>query len=164
MTAFSRQVTVPNPNIVTDALGTVGQGLTAATDIGKAVALAAASCTLATGGQEIYGFITSIEPATINDGYAYGGVLVNGRQVAVVGANQGGTAMAVGDLVVADTQTAAGDAGAFQSWAAPGTVPSTPTGPTARVKTGTPTSCFWKCIRLIEGSGVAGKKVLLERI
>lgn len=167
MTTFAFDVTVPAQEIISTALGT-GSGNTFQSpyDIGKPVTLAAANNhVLAAASAEIDGFVTSIEPSTVNGGYSFGGILVEGRILAVVGANQGATPMAVGDYVVADVQDALGTAvSSTGSWTNyPGSAPSTPTGPTAKVKTGAPTKKFWRCIRKVSGTGAAGSVVLLER-
>jgi hypothetical protein len=175
MTDFAFGVTVPAQEINSSALGTgSGNIFQSPYDVGKAVNLGTAqNHILAVAGSDIDGFVTSVEAFTVNGGSSFGGVLVEGRILAVVGANQGGTAMAVGNYVVADTQLALGTVGANQTWTAPGTAPSSPTGPTAQVKTGvagvagtsfsTPLRKFWRCIRIVSGAGAAGSVVLLER-
>ena len=76
-------------------------------DIGKPVVLNGNYCTLATSGQQIYGFIESVEAGT-SSGYAVGGVLADpGLEVLAV--DEVGN-LAVGDLVVAGTPTALGTA------------------------------------------------------
>jgi hypothetical protein len=166
MTAFAFQETVPGDTNISSALGTgSGNTFSAAADIGKAVVLAAANNhVLASAGNEIDGFVNSVEPFTVNGGYSFGAVKTKGRIKAVVGANQGATPMAAGDYVVADAQLALGTVGDNQQWANyPGTAPSTPTGPTAQVNTGAPTKKLWRCISVISGTGAAGSVVLLER-
>lgn len=165
MTAFAFGVTVPANEIISSALGTgSGNTYTSPADVGKAVILSTANNhILATAGADIDGFVNSVEPYTVNGGYSFGGILVEGRILAVVGANQGATPMAVGDYVVADTQLALGTVGSNQAWTAPGTAPSTPTGPTAQVKTGSPAKKFWRCISKVSGTGAAGSVVVLER-
>jgi hypothetical protein len=163
MTTFTRSVTVPNQEIISDALGSGSDTWLSSADVGKAVKLDTASHILAVVGLDIDGFVNSLSPFKVNDGHAFGGILTKGRIQAVVGATQGGTAMAVGDYVVADTQLALGTVGTNQQWAnPPGTLPSNPTGPTAQVKTGTPARKFWRCIARY-GDGTAGTTVLLER-
>lgn len=165
MTAFVFTELTPAQCIQSTALGT-GSGNTFASpyDIGKPVTLAAANNhVLAAANAEIAGFVNTIEPFTVNNGYSFGGILVEGRIEALVGPNQGATPMAVGDYVVADTQLALGTGTPVPQWTPPGTAPSTPTGPTARVKTGTPSKKLWQCIRIISGTGVAGDRILLER-
>jgi len=166
MTTFAFKVTVPANEIISSALGTgVGNKFQSPYDIGKAVTLAGENNhVLAAAGADIDGFVHSVEPITVNGGFSFGGVLVEGRIEVVVGANQGATPMAAGDYVVADAQLALGTVGDHQSWTPPGTSPSSPTGPTAQVKTGTPTHKFWRCIRVVSGTGAAGSVVLLERV
>ncbi len=145
MTDFAFTELVPNKAEST-ALGATATNEFSTTDVGKAVKLSTAdNHILATNGDEIGGFVNSVEPFTVNDGYSFGGIQKEGRKEAVVGANQVGT-MAIDDLVVADTQVALGTAGA------------------PKVKTGTPTRFLWRCIKIISGTGVAGDTVLLERI
>lgn len=116
-------------------------------DIGKALKIAASNnMVLCATTNEIAGFLVSTEPTTYNSGFAFGTVQRRGRVEAKVGANQGATAMAVGDLLVADTQAAIDTAGG------------------AKVITGTPSTNKWQCIRIISGTGVAGDSVLIERV
>lgn len=166
MSTFVFDVTAPTPQVISSALGTGGSNLfSSPADIGKPVVLAAANNhVLASAGNEIAGFVNSVESFTVNGGYSFGGITVKGRVKAVIGPNQGGTNAAVGDYVVADTQNALGTVGAYQGWSAPGTAPSTPTGPTALVKTGAPTKKLWQIIRIVSGAGAAGSVVILERI
>lgn len=96
-------------------------------------------------GDEIEGFLETVEPFTVNQGYSFGTVRRKLRVFAKVGANQGATAMDVLDLVVADVQSADGVGDNY-----------------AKVKTGTPTKFLWRVIAR-EGNGTAGTIVLLER-
>jgi hypothetical protein len=145
--AFTELVHDPLARIESAALGASTSTPLTDKDKGKCVKMGTAqNYIVCTGGNEIEGFLNSVEPWTVNGGYGFGSVLRSGRVSAVVGANQGATAMAVGDLVVADTQAAVGTAGA------------------AAVKTGTPATYKWRCIRIVSGTGVAGDAVLLERI
>jgi hypothetical protein len=74
-------------------------------DIGKPVVLYGDRVRAAVSGQEIYGFIESVEAAT-QGGYGVGGVLCDvGQDVLAV--DQAGD-LVVGDLVVAGTATAVG--------------------------------------------------------
>ena len=114
-------------------------------DIGKAVKLGEdQNYVLCEANDEIEGFINAVSPQTVNDGFSFGGIQRRKRIMAQVGANQGGTAMAVGDFVVADAQIAFGTKGV------------------AQVKTGTPTMYLWRVLR-VDGAGAAGDMVLLER-
>lgn len=96
-------------------------------------------------GQELEGFIDSVEAAT-SGGFSFGGVARGNRGLRVeaqVGANQGATAMKVGDHVVADVQAAVG-------------VKSLPL-----VKTGAPETHKYRVMN-VRGTGVAGDLVVLE--
>lgn len=163
--SFKFGVKVPAQEIVDTALGDGVTAFSSPNDIGKAVVLGSAhNHVLASAGNDIDGFVNSVEPFMVNGGYSFGGILVEGRVEAVVGANQGATPMAAGDYVVADAQLALGTVGDNQQWTTyPGTPPSNPTGPTAQVKTGAPTNKFWRCIAVLSGTGAAGSVVLLER-
>lgn len=166
MATFKPLVTVPAPTVISTPLGDGEDVYKSQSEIGKAVKLGTGAYThvLATNEDEIDGFITSINPETVNGGYSFGGVQLDGRVEAIVGPNQGATDMAIGDYVLADDQFALGSVGGAQNWTNyPGTAPSTPTGPTARVITGTPTKRFWRCIYIVSGEGGAGSVVLLER-
>jgi hypothetical protein len=147
MTTFVFTELVPTEKVLSAALGPNTNTKFADADVGKAVKLGSANnYVLVEAGDEIEGFVTSIEPFTVNNGFSFGGVVVSGRVTAEVGANQGATPMAVGDYVVADAPVALGTAGK------------------AQVKTGTPTKFLWRCIRVVSGTGAAGSMVLLERI
>ena len=115
-------------------------------DVGKIVKLSTANnYILATAGDEIEGFVSSVEPETFNSGFSFGGVQRSGRKVVEVGSTEAGT-VTPGELVVTDTQAALGTAGYPQ------------------VQSGTPTSFLWRCIRIISGTGASGDKILIERI
>lgn len=147
MTTFVFTELVPTEKVLSAALGPNSSTKFADADVGKAVKLGSANnYVLVEADDEIEGFVTSIEPFTVNNGFSFGGVVVSGRVTAEVGANQGATPMAVGDYVVADAPVALGTAGK------------------AQVKTGTPTKFLWRCVRVVSGTGAAGSMVLLERI
>jgi hypothetical protein len=153
MATFNFTLPVQSPEemgIFSTALGASGNAPLTAADLGKAVKLSAANtygvCATT---NELEGILDSVSAETVNSGYGFGGVQRRGYALAYVGANQGGTAMAVGDLVTADTQAAVGTANTIQ-------------GPA--VKTGTPASFKWRCIRHVTGTGVAGDTVLIERV
>lgn len=111
MTSFVFTELVPSQLIESAALGVDANGKFKTEDLGKPVKLAGSNnFVLAAADDEIEGFVNSVDPFNVNDGFSFGGVLRKGRKLAVVGANQSGT-MAVGDLVVADTQVALGTAG-----------------------------------------------------
>lgn len=129
------------------ALGVNAAGKFVDADIKKPVKLAANNnMVLCAAGDEIDGFVRAIEPFTVNDGFSFGSVQREGRVEVQVGTDQAG-AIAVGDLVVAGAGT-----------------PALGTAGLARVKKGTPTRALWNVIRIISGTGVAGDRVLIERV
>ena len=126
-------------------------------DVGKAVKLGTSgNAVLPTGGDEIDGFIDSVNPGTYGEGWVVGGVRRRERFLAQIGVNQGGSPMAVLDYVVADTPIAAGTVGY------------------AQVKTGTPTKKLWQVLALYstaavangapDGAGTVGQFALVERV
>lgn len=132
-------------DIVSAAIGDNTQQAGSDFDIGKAVKLGEEqNYVLCAANDEIEGFINTVSPQTVNDGYSFGGIQRRKRILAQVGANQGATAMAVRDFVVADAQVAFGTKGV------------------AQVKTGSPTKYLWRVLR-VEGDGTTGSAVLLER-
>lgn len=144
---FSTLVNDPLAQIESAALGVDANNKLTDNDLGKAVKLAAnQNFVLCGANDEIDGFLNTVEPFTVNGGFAFGGVQRNRRVQATVGANQGATPMAVGDLVVSDVQAAIDTAGG------------------AVVKTGAPTTNLWRCLRIVSGAGAAGSVVLLERV
>lgn len=96
----------------TELIGT-SSGDASSTDVGKAVKLSGAGTVLCADGDEIYGFIESVNAGTSN-GYSVGGVLCSsGNQVYATDAGVGtSSALTVGDLAVASTQAAFGTAAA----------------------------------------------------
>lgn len=118
-------------------------------DIGKCLKLAASNnYVLCATTNAIEGILVAVQPETYNSGFSFGTVQRAGRFEATVGANQGGTAMAVGDYVVADTQAAIDTVGGARV-----ITDSTP-----------PTGALWRCIRIVSGTGVDGDTVLIERV
>ena len=143
--AYTELVNDPLARIETTAFG-AGSGEYDQDDLGKGVKMSGANTmVIVTAGDEIEGFIKSVEPSTVNDGYSYGSVQRSGRVIAEVGPNQVST-IALYGLIVADTHAAAGAAGI------------------AEVKDGAPTTHLWRVIRILSGTGVAGDSVLLERV
>ena len=148
---FTETVGSPLPEITSCCLGTgSGNVYDSLYDLGKPVVMAAAdNYVISSAGGNIEGIIDSVEPGTHNSGYSFGGVRKSGRIKCIVGPNQGGTAMAVLDLVVADVNPAAGTL-------LPNGYPI--------IKTGTPTTMKWRVISIVSGTGTAGSIVLIERI
>jgi hypothetical protein len=94
----------------TELIGT-SSGDASSVDVGKAVKLSGAGVVLATDGDEIYGFVESVNAGTSN-GYSVGTVLCDsGNEMYATDAGVGtSSALTVGDLAVASTQTALGTA------------------------------------------------------
>lgn len=111
MTAFAFTQLVET-ELTSAALGPNNSTKFSDKDLNKAVKLGTANnYVLATNGDEIDGFVKAIEPFTVNDGFSFGAVQLEGRVEAVVGSNQVG-ALPIGAYVVADTQVALGTVGA----------------------------------------------------
>lgn len=103
----------------TERIGTsVAGGTASATDIGKPVKLAKDAVIVCADGDEIYGFIASVEAGT-SGGYSVGGVVCDvGREMHATDEDGG---LAVGDRVVAGTAVALGTAGVANVVEAAGT-------------------------------------------
>ncbi|MCY1361249.1 hypothetical protein D9M69_479090 [compost metagenome] len=149
MADFAFNVLTHSPerlNVISTKLGPDADTKYTDKDKKKAVKLgSAANHVFCAGGDEIEGFIDSIEVAT-EGGFSFGGVARGNRGFRVeaqIGVNQGATPAAVGDLVVADVQLARGTVGLPQ------------------VKTGTPARHLWR-IMSVRGTGAAGTVVVLE--
>jgi len=143
---FTELVQDPLPQIESAALGADADNPFVEADVGKIVKIAASNnYILGTAGDEIEGFVKSIEPYTVNDGWSFGSVQRSGRMTVEVGATEASTVVP-GDLVVCDTQAALGTAGLPQ------------------VQSGSPTTFLWRCIRVVTGTGVSGDTVLIERV
>ena len=103
---FNAKVQDPFSDITDAALGTTGQGWGDA-EVGKAVKLSSANnYILCTNGDEIEGFVVSMEPVTVNGGVSFGSVQRNGRMLAKLAS--GVTGAAVGNFVVEAAQEAVG--------------------------------------------------------
>jgi len=129
----------------TEALGD-NTGQFSDKDIGKPVKLTAAGqCDLCASGEEIYGFVTAVEPAT-EDGHSIGSVTADVNKQAYAVDEAGG--LAIGDLVVAGTPVALGTA--------------TPNGGNVIAATSTPAIHKWMVIETY--GGAAGDQVLLQKV
>lgn len=158
---FSELTEDPLAQIESVALG-AGSNEYDSDDVGKAVKLSGANtAVLCVEGDEIEGFITSVEGNTVNSGYSFGSIKRNRRMLAEVGANQSGNITLYG-LVVADAQAAAGTAGIakVKDGTAASQSGTTPFAYTER----TPNTFLWRVIRIVSGTGATGDTVLLERI
>lgn len=148
MAEFAFNVLAQSPdrlNVVSSKLGPNVATKYSQADTGKAVKLGtAANHVLCVAGDDLEGFIDSVDAATQN-GFSFGGVArcTRGSRVdAQVGAGQAGN-LALGALVVADTQLAIGTKGR------------------AQVKAGAPTTNKWRVMN-VRGTGAAGTMVVLE--
>lgn len=108
-------------------------------DVGKAVKYNGTQVDVCADGDEILGFVETVEPYT-QDGHSVGTVKKTGRVKATVS----GITLAVGDLVVSAVQGAYGTAG-------------------SAVKQGAPAKYKWEVVWL-EGDGSDGTQVILERV
>ena len=147
MTTFVFTENVTDQEVISAALGVSNSTKLNDKDVGKPVKLASANnYVVCSTGDQIEGFVSSISPETVNGGFSFGGVATEGRFTAKLDAAQVGT-VAVGALVVAGVSSALG------------TVDTYPL-----VKTGSPATFFWRVIRIVSGTGVAGDLVLIERV
>jgi hypothetical protein len=145
-TRNNRQVTI-SP-YVPDRVEKIGNdtGQASYLDIGKPVKLSGDAVVLCADGDEIYGFIASVNAGTYM-GYSVGGVVCDsGREMIAVDEDGG---LAVGDLVVASTAVAFGTAG----------------GPNVKVAAGTEDGIDrWRVIGLEVSPSTIGKQVLLRKL
>lgn len=148
MTAFVfGELVQESPDIVSAALGVDANNKLTANDIGKGVKLAGANnYVLCAEGDEIEGILESVNPDTVNDGFAFGSVRKNGRAKATVATAAVGP-LAVGALVAAAAQAAIDTAG--------GLVVDDDTAPTVHI---------WRVISLLGGDGSADSEVLIEKV
>jgi hypothetical protein len=103
MAKFRFTETVPQGTVLAAKLGADSDNPLSDADVGKAVKLDASdNYVLADAGDEIEGFLLSVEPAT-QDGFSFGSVQKGGRKAITID----GT-LAVGDLVVVGTVVARG--------------------------------------------------------
>lgn len=93
-------------------------------------------------GDDIEGTLVGVEAHTVNQGFGFGTVKVDGRVPAIVS----GGALAIGDYVVAAAQTAANTAGSLE------------------VKAGAGAVFKWRVISNVSGAGAVGDTVLIERV
>ena len=144
--AFTELVDVETKVVYSAALGGGTGSQFGNNDLKKPVKLSTANnYVLATAGDEIEGFVNSVEPFTVNGGYSFGGVQTSGRIIAKVGAAQVGT-LTIGEFAVAAGSSALGTKDDYPL-----------------VVQGTPATFKWRVIRVVSGTGVAGDLVLLER-
>ena len=149
-------------DVVSTAFGNDGTNkYTTETDTGTAMILAGEGYhELCVADDEITGFIDSVKGTTVNNLNSFGGLKRGGTHPAILGDGQGATPAKVGDLVVADAQSAAGvkPADSYINVTGFGEIDIH-----ARVKVGSPANYKWQVIRVI-GDGLAGSVVYLERL
>lgn len=144
---FSELTSSPLADIVTACLGASSSAKFAQADVGKPVKLGTVdNYVLCAAGDDIEGFVDTVDIGTYNDGFSWGGVRKNKRIVAKVDAAQVST-IGVRSLVVAGASAALGTADAYP-----------------KVKSGSPTVHLWRVISIVSGTGVAGDLVLIERV
>lgn len=152
MTVFRFDETVPLPPgaIIAAALGTTGT-VWSDKEVGKAVKLTADSTYGAVAdGDPLEGVVSSIEPGTVNNGYALGGVqrYLTGMRLTV--RNNAATALAIKDFVICTAQAAVGTANAQGL---------------PLVKKGVGTEEFaWRVVSLLGGNGAQNTNVLVEAV
>ncbi len=161
---FQRGVKAPLPPgaIQSSPLGDTTATKMVQNDVGKAIVFQAGAVGNATGtleavlagdGADIEGFVNSVEPNTVNDGYSFGGVQVKGQMEVLRGATA--VAIVLKDYVVMDgAQTALGTAQANVN-VKKYTVLATDL-------VGLP---LWQVTQILTGDGTtAGDKLLIERV
>ena len=150
---FAELVNDPLARIESGALGAVtGEAFTSAADIRKPVKIVAGSsfaiCVAA--GDEIDGFIATVSSTgPVNGGFAFGSVQRDRRIEAQVATDQVSNIALLGLVVSGAGNAVAGTANTLNL---------------PQVKGGAPTSSKWRVIRHITGTGVAGDRVLLEKV
>lgn len=131
---------------ISTALGVDANNKLDSNDIGKAVKLAAADNYVACAtGNDIEGVLLGVEAHTVNDGFAFGTVKIDGTVEAEVAAAEAG-AIAIGTFVVAGIPVANNTAGNMM------------------IITGAGVAFKWRIIRHITGTGVSGDIVLIQRV
>lgn len=155
--AFGENVTDAIKDTVSAALGAAINSGIGQNDLNKAYKMGTAQNYVpCADGDPIEGFVSAVEPFTVNGGFSFGSVQRRGRKTVQNGAGQ--TSLAVGDYVVAYTQTAIGTEGLAQVKKATATA-ATDDG--AMNNSGL---YAWRVIRILSGTGAAGDKVLIERV
>ncbi len=158
---FNESVTDAIKDTVSAALGSAAAQGYGDNDVGKPVTLGSANnYVIAADNAPIEGFIAAVEPSTVNQGFAFGAVQRRGRKLVEVAATY---TVVQGGLVVAAAQTAAG----VVSTGANALPKVRPAVATAAADDGTLTNAglfAWRVIRLVDGVGTAGAKVLIERV
>lgn len=155
--AFGENVTDAIKDTVSAALGAAANSGIGEKELNKAYKMGTAQNYVpCADGDPIEGFVNAVEPWTVNGGFSFGSIQRRGRKTVQNGAGQ--AQLAVGDYVVAYTQTAIGTAGLAQVKKATAT---------AAADDGALNNAglyAWRVIRILTGTGVAGDQVLIERV
>jgi hypothetical protein len=161
---FKRGVKAPLPpgSVISSPLGdTISTGF-AQNDVGKAIkfqagavgsAIGVLEAVLCVDGDPIEGFVSSVEPNTVNEGYSFGGCQVKGQYEVARGATA--VTIALGDFVVMDgAQAALGTAEANVNVKG-----------YTRLATDLAGIPLWQCTQHLVGIGdTAGDILLIERV
>lgn len=160
---FTPLVNSPFADVVSAALGNSTTELWTSKDVGKAVKLTGDSTyALCSAGDEIEGIVVAVDAGpTVNSGYTFGSVQRDKRVEAQVASDQSGT-LAVGTLVVAGAGATMGTSQLAMVKA--GTAASQEATANYVYTARTPNTHLWRVISIVSGTGVAGDKVLIERI
>ena len=150
-----------DPDVVTAALGTANSAKLVDADIGKPVKMGTLQNYVVCGaGDEIEGFLESVDAETVNDGFSKGSVnrgKKGHRVVAKVGAGSGTCALL--SYVVAAAPSALGTKDTYPLVQLGVATNMSRTPPVL----GTPLIHKWKVIRIHSGSGAAGDLITIER-
>lgn len=176
MSKFTRDVSasLPTGAIVSSPLGDTPAAPFVQNDVGKAIKYQNGSsgeagtleAVLCGAGETADGFVTSVEPFTVNDGFSFGGVQVQGQVLAEVGT----TTVAVNDLIEIESQAALGTAGVPRVVKRAAVVVDDTTKESVAVDV---IALFeserkvtnWRCTQILTGDGTsAGDSILLERV
>jgi len=148
---FTELVNDPHADVISTALGVDANNKLNDNDIGKPVKLAANNnYVLCADGDDIEGFLVSMEANTVNDGFSFGSVRRNKRMIAQVEAGELAT-LSVGLFAAAGVQTVAINVAQAYPQVIVATIAAT-------------TVDAWRVIRVISGTGVAGDLVLIEKV
>lgn len=158
--AFGENVTEAMKDTVSAALGAAAASGIGTNDLDKAYKMGVLQNYVpCADGDPIEGFVNAVEGFTVNNGFSFGSVQRRGRKTVQNGAGQ--ATLAVGDYVVAFTQVAIGTAGLAQVKKAAVTADVTDATPdTVAIQS----NYVWRVVRILTGTGVAGDKVLIERV
>jgi len=159
--ALTELVNSPMADVTSAALGASSGAKFVQADIGKPVKLGTADSNyvVCSAGDEIEGFVSSVEIGTVNDGFSFGGVVKNKRKLCKVDAAQSST-IGLGSYVVAGASAALGTADAYPKVKSGVATNMSGTPPVL----GTPVRHLWRVVRIVSGTGVAGDLVLIERV